>query len=390
LQQKDFLQHDMIDLGLGAYPLFFDYNADDLQDLIVGNYGYLDSSYLDPIYGLTCEYVSSLALFKNTGTAAEPLFSLVTRDYLNLSSLQMQSLIPAAGDVDGDGVHDLLCGNSKGKLVYLHNKASAGQPANFELSDPAFQQIDVGDFSAPQVIDLDEDGLNDLVIGNRKGRLLYYRNTGQAGSPAYTFVTDSLGGIDVTNTELSYYGYSVPYFYKKGDGKMLLFVGSEFGEVWVFSGIEYNLDGHFTFEGLLQGIREGWRSSVAIANIDSDTLVEMFTGNYSGGLGYYKGYTAWANGFQEQEPQTNASLFNSPNPASDKAEIHIESPAEITDVILKLYNAEGRVQKVTYTFNENSMQLDLQGLPPGLYLMEVVCESGNMFCRLTGKLVVRR
>lgn len=389
-QQKDFLQDEMIDLGLGSYPLFFDYNGDGLQDLIVGNYGYLDSSWLDPLFGLTCEYVSSLALFENTGTSDVPGYRLITRDYLGLGALKMQALIPAAGDVDGDGVRDLLCGNSKGKLVYLHNKAASGQPADFELADPAFMQIDVGDFSAPQVIDLDRDGLNDLVIGNRKGKLHYYRNTGNTGLPAYSLVTDSLGGIDVTNTELSYYGYSVPHFYKMSNGRMLLFVGSEFGEIWVYSGIENNLDGHFTFTGLLQGIRDGWRSSVAIANIDSDTLVEMLAGNYSGGLGYYKGYTATANGLAEQDRQTQPLLHISPNPATDMAEIRFEGLAGVKGIEVNLYNAEGRKQRTGVTMKQNSLQIDLRGLQPGLYLAEVIIGDGIKLSRLTGKLVVRR
>ena len=389
-EQEDFLQHDMIDLGLGAYPLFFDYNGDGLQDIIVGNYGYLDSSWLDPAYGLTCQYVSSLALFENTGSAALPSFRLITRDYLNLSSLQMQSLIPAAGDVDGDGVTDLLCGNSKGKLVYLHNKASSGQPADFELTDPAYMQIDAGDFSAPQVIDLDDDGLNDLVTGNRKGKLSYYHNTGEAGNPSYNLVTDSLGGIDVTNTQLSYYGYSVPYFYKNSNGKLLLFVGSEYGEVWVYSGIENNLDGRFTFEGLLQGIRDGWRSSVAMADINSDTLVEMLAGNYSGGLGFYHGFTSSANGIQQSDQPLTSRLVITPNPAAGSAGIQIPGVNEISEIHINIYDNEGRRLKARFIRHENLLQLDLGELKPGLYLVEAVYTEKNKPCRQTGKLLVNQ
>jgi len=388
-QQKDFLQHDMIDLGLGAYPLFFDYNGDGLQDIIVGNYGYLDSSWLDPVYGLTCKYVSSLALFENTGTTAMPSFKLITRDYLNLSTLQMQSLIPAAGDVDGDGVADLLCGNSKGKLVYLHNKATTGQPADFELGDPAYMQIDVGDFSAPQIIDLDDDGLNDLVIGNRKGKLFYYHNTSHAGISSYSLVSDSLGGIDVTNTELSYYGYSVPYFYRNSSGKLLLFVGSEYGEVWVYSNIENNLNEKFTFEGLLQGIRDGWRSSVAIANIDNDTLVEMLSGNYSGGLGYYKGYSASVNHIDEPQPLVHDRLIIVPNPASQVAMMYVDGMEDMTGITCNLYNAEGRLQNITTIINKSTLQFDIHGLSSGLYLAEIFLMKGQTLCRMTGKLVVR-
>ncbi|MEC8853526.1 MAG: VCBS repeat-containing protein, partial [Bacteroidota bacterium] len=39
---KSFLQEEMIDLGEGAYPVFFDYNNDSLLDIVVGNYGYHD------------------------------------------------------------------------------------------------------------------------------------------------------------------------------------------------------------------------------------------------------------------------------------------------------------------------------------------------------------
>lgn len=389
-EQEDFLQHDMIDLGLGAYPLFFDYNGDGLQDVIVGNYGYLDSSWLDPAYGLTCQYVSSLALFENTGSAALPSFRLIARDYLNLSSLQMQSLIPAAGDVDGDGVTDLLCGNSRGKLVYLHNKASSGQPADFELTDPAYRQIDVGDFSAPQVTDLDEDGLNDLVIGNRKGKLSYYHNTGEAGNPSYKLVTDSLGGIDVTNTQLSYYGYSVPYFYRNSNGKLLLFVGSEYGEVWVYSGIENNASGRFTFEGLLQGVRDGWRSSVAIANIDSDTMVEILAGNYSGGLGFYKGINASANGIQQSVLPLYNRLIISPNPAAGSTVIQISGVTCISEICVNIYDNEGRKHKARFIRNENLLQLDLHEFKPGLYLVEAVYTDKNKLCRQTAKLLVNQ
>lgn len=388
LEQTDFLQGDMIDLGLGAYPVLFDYNGDGLQDLIVGNYGTLDSSWLEPGYGLTCQYVSSLALFENTGSAQAPAFKLVTRDYLQLSALLMQSIIPAVGDVDGDGTTDLICGNSKGKLVFLKNKAVNGQPADFELVDPAFQQIDVGDFSAPQVIDLDDDGLNDLVIGNRKGKLSCFRNTGQPGSPVYTLVTDSLGGIDVTNTSLSYYGYSVPVFHTLDNGQKLLFVGSEFGEIWVYSGIEGNLEGKFTFEGLLQGVKNGWRSSPALGNIDGDTLTEMFIGNYSGGLTYYKGYQASANAKEENRPEKQFSLKIVPNPASDEALLTIQSPSDNVNIRYWVYDILGNEKLTSNLCNKNRAELPVKNLQSGLYIVKVMIEKDLKIIPLTGKLLV--
>ena len=48
--KESFLQEEMIDLGGGAYPVIFDYNNDGLDDLVVSNFGRLDSSYKDPVW----------------------------------------------------------------------------------------------------------------------------------------------------------------------------------------------------------------------------------------------------------------------------------------------------------------------------------------------------
>ena len=70
--EKNFLQKDMIDLGTSALPSFFDFNNDNLLDLIVGNYGYHNPNDPDPI--------SSLALFENIGNDSIPKFKLIDRD----------------------------------------------------------------------------------------------------------------------------------------------------------------------------------------------------------------------------------------------------------------------------------------------------------------------
>ena len=55
LSTRSFLQDRMIDVGAGAYPVFCDIDQDGLMDLLIGNYGYYDTSYYDqfmyPAYG---------------------------------------------------------------------------------------------------------------------------------------------------------------------------------------------------------------------------------------------------------------------------------------------------------------------------------------------------
>ena len=99
--QNNFIQDEMIDLGSGSYPTFFDHNNDGLFDIVVGNYGYHQSG---------GNPVSSLALFENTGSLNNPEFTLVDRDWQNISNINLNinlnipaiNLSPTFGDLDGD------------------------------------------------------------------------------------------------------------------------------------------------------------------------------------------------------------------------------------------------------------------------------------------------
>jgi hypothetical protein len=211
--QQDFLQESMIDLGSGAYPVFADYNGDGLMDLFIGNFGYYIYSYYDAAMILHSVYWSGISLYENTGAAEEPQFTRVTSNYAGLQNLQLTALYPTFADLDGDGDRDMLLGRKDGTLVHLEN--TSGNTGAPEYADPVFnyQSIDVGEYSTPQFWDLDEDGLTDLVIGEKNGNLNYYRNTGSSQAAVFTLVTDSLGKVNVTDYNLSYTGFSTPCFF---------------------------------------------------------------------------------------------------------------------------------------------------------------------------------
>ena len=118
--QKNFLQENMIDLGAGSYPIFFDHNSDGLEDLIVGNYGYHQSG---------GNPSSKLALFTNTGTVLKPNYVLENRDWQNLSQINLNTnlnipalnLTPTFGDLDDDSDQDMILGDANGKIHYFIN-----------------------------------------------------------------------------------------------------------------------------------------------------------------------------------------------------------------------------------------------------------------------------
>lgn len=382
---KSFLQDQMLDLGSGAYPVMFDYNGDGLTDLLVGNYGYSDTCIFSPETGLQCSFTSKIALLINTGTNAKPEFTLVDRNIAHLDTLKMQSLIPAVADMDGDGDLDLVCGNSKGKLVYCENIALPGQPADFKLVDPAWHLIDVGDFSAPQLVDMDNDGFTDLVCGKRNGTLNYYRNTGTKEAAEFQLVSENFGGVDITNTALSNYGYSVPFFYKDKQGETVLFVGSEFGEVFVFDQIRNNLDGNFQMLGTIPGIKEGWRSAIAVGNLNNDTLTDMFAGNYSGGLALFFGKADKLFGISDQTQNQIQSLKITPNPAGNEVSLSINNAPVIKPFSIIIRGMEGKI-----IFNSPvakfPLVMDVSAYRNGIYIVTVQTSQGFA----SGKLVICR
>jgi hypothetical protein len=375
----------MLDLGSGAYPVFFDYNGDGLMDLLVGNYGYQDTCIFSPTQGLQCAFSAKVALLLNIGTQAKPAFRLVDRNIASLDALQMQSLIPAVGDLDGDGDMDLVCGNSKGKLVYCENIALSGQPADFKLVDPAWLSIDVGDFSAPQLFDIDQDGLIDLLIGKRKGTLSYYKNTGSSTSATFVLETDTLGAVNVTDSLLSNGGYSVPCFYKDKQGGILLFSGSEFGDIFVYDQINNNLNGVFRPLGYIPGIGVGLRSGVAIGKLNNDTLADMLVGNYAGGLELFYGKPDKIFGTGKQNRIPQALLSITPNPAVSEVLIDCKSSSLIKSETLIIRGIDGKIVRILNHI-DLPLRLDVSDFKNGVYLVGIQTNKGLA----TGKLVICR
>lgn len=291
LQEKNFLQNTMIELGDAAYPTLADVDADGLTDLIIGNYNYYDST------------GGTLAFFKNTGTNNMPQFTLITRNFANIksynlstSNLPSMAIAPTFGDLDNDGDPDMIIGDLDGNIHYFQNNGGV-----FTLSQPFYFSIDVGQFATPQLFDLNGDSLLDLVIGERNGNLNYYQNTGSKNSPVFTFVTDSLGKVNTTPW-WDYIGFSYPYFFKL-NGSTHLLCGSKSGHLYYYIDIDNKLTGSFyKVDSTFMHIQEGFRTSVCGADlIGNDGIPEIVVGNLAGGVNFYEGSTILSSRFQIAE-----------------------------------------------------------------------------------------
>jgi len=382
-----FLQSEMIDVGSGAYPVVFDWDGDGLNDLFVGNYGYYEYSYYDN-YFLHSVYKSKITYFKNVGSINKPVFELLDDDFANLGRLNKIGLVPTFGDINGDGSVDVLVGNSDGKIIYVnYNKIED----SFDVVTESYLNIDVGDFSVPQLFDLTKDGNNDLVIGEKAGNINYYENMSSTDVAEFSFITDSLGKINVTDYLISWDGFSTPSFFIDKQNNTGLLVGSEQGEIFYFTDIDGNLDGKFTESDELQllldttdiNIDRGMRTSATICNLYLDNKLEMIAGNYSGGLEYFNGaaevmYDGVIENIQE-------SIHIYPVPAQEI--IFFTLPKTNESAKIEMYNILGiKVKTQLYVGNKRSVELNISDISDGVYV--ITTSIGNRIFK--NKIIVKK
>lgn len=370
LEKKNFLQDEMIELGEGAYPVFFDYNSDGLLDLLVGNYGY---------YNNTGSYQSGLALYENIGSLSNPEFELISADYAGVFSLGLQNVIPAFGDMDNDGDDDMIIGNKDGALHYFENTAGLGNIAAFTLTEPFYQGIDVGNSSAPLIADINNDGKPDLVIGEQNGNLNYFENSGTSSSAVFSANNSFWGQVDVRQAG-SILGYSVPSIYKI-NGESNLLVGSEAGDIYHYTNIDNNLTGAFTLTDTAIGnIYEGSRCGITAGDLNNDGLCDVAVGNYDGGLGLF--YGSNTDGVKNIANGIDLGIKRVfPNPADGIVTLEFYSKNVFS--FLKIYDSLGKETGMFIIGDKTTLNINATNYLDGLYIVVANGDNTSQSYKLT-------
>jgi len=354
LVQKNVLLDEMIEVGSGAHPVFFDYNKDGLMDLIVANYGYYISG---------GNFNSQLALYKNIGTLTEPKFEWITDDYAGLGLLNFENnIIPTFGDIDNDGDEDMLLGDSDGQLHLMTNIEINGE-ANFFMNSVNYFDIDVGSFASPFLVDLDRDGDLDLIIGSRQGQIFHYENQGDANEVNLVLVNDTLGNINLTDPIYNT-AYTTPTIIDSETGYEL-FVGTEKGHLYHYKDLEDNLEGTFELvTDSMQLYSKSIKTAPALYDLNNDGWNDMLIGLYTGGVHLLFG--ADLNEFSTTELKKQ-SLNVYPNPS--KGVFTISSTKLVSSIYV--YSLSGKEVLRNY----NSSTFNLTGLTAGLYFVKVLFED---------------
>jgi len=368
-QQDKFLVDQMIDVGESSKPVFFDYDGDGLLDLVVANRGYHRLS------GVVNELKSTLTVYKNVGTAEVPAFNLVTTEYLKLNeTYDFKELYPTFGDIDADGDEDLIIGEADGFIHLFENTAGPNAEAVFSLTKPRWQNIDVGQVSTPFLFDVDEDGLLDLIIGERNGNLNFYKNEGTITEANFVLVNDFWGFIDVDG-EGEVTGYSVPYMgYFDETQEMLLIVGSESGATFAYTAIQNNINDGAFYEVTNNFLNQktGTFSAIAVADLNNDGLVEIAVGNNRGGLAIFKEDRSVS--IINNAIENKVSVY--PNPAKT----HFTINTNIAFENFELLDAMGRVH-ISGKLLPN-LTVNISEIPQGIYFLKLNNENYSTICKV--------
>ncbi|WP_420583211.1 FG-GAP-like repeat-containing protein [Reichenbachiella sp.] len=215
---------DKIEVGGEVAPTFVDIDGDGDMDLFVGESG--------------GEY-GGISFYENIGTSSEPYFKTRSENENPLDQVNgFYRTNVSFGDIDGDGDLDAIVGEYYGFVHFYENTGSSSDPAfalndNTDGSNP-FNGIDVGEYSHPELADIDGDGDLDLFIGDSNGNIDYYKNTGSNSSATFAEQTGGANPFDGESVD----GYATPTFIDiDDDGDLDALVGQYY----------YNYSGYVNF-----------------------------------------------------------------------------------------------------------------------------------------------
>jgi len=351
---NEWLVNQMVEVGTGAHPAFFDVNADGKLDLLIANEYRSDAGILK----------GKIAYYQNTSTGSNFSFTFMMDDFASLSTSGIIGLSLSFADMDNDNDFDMVVGDASGNTHLFSNIAAIGAPASFVLTTPNYLGINVGSNATPQLVDVDRDGQIDILIGERNGNINYYHNNGNFN---YSFVTSNFGGVNVRKVN-SFAGFSVPYLFDNGSGYELL-VGSLSGYLYHYNNIDGNLTGNFNLvDSMFQNIFEPQRCYPAPADVDADGKFDLVIGNACGGVVLYTQNSLLSLNTSQEKSVIDFSVY--PNPSNDIFTLEIMEFNHLSNAVLIITDIAGRIiysEKIT----TNITTIKNENLKPGMYICQV-------------------
>jgi hypothetical protein len=159
-------------------PCTWDWNGDGKEDLLLGEGSYS---------------ANNIHLLINQGSGARPAFDESKRYVLAFGD-GLEQLTPTVVDYNGDGAPDLLVAERSGKIAVYLNKGEATKldapPAEIPfvsfIAGAGGNPLTFGGICTVSTGDLNGDGLFDLIVGKSNGRIAMTLNVGTKTEPKFS------------------------------------------------------------------------------------------------------------------------------------------------------------------------------------------------------------
>jgi hypothetical protein len=380
------------DLVVAGYsvPVFVDWNADTLADLVVGEGGGTSAT-------------GKVRVYLNAGAPGAPVFG----DFAYVQAAGVDLAWPASGCLgiypsvvqwNDDGRKDLIVGLTDGRVRLYLNTGTDEAPA-FDAGvflALAGADLDVGYRATPTVLDWDGDGRKDLVVGALDGRVRVYLNSGTQYAPV--FLTEAMVPANGTDLLVPSGRSSLCHADLDGDGNRDLLTGNTDGQLLlyhnggtdtapVFAGYSAVTAGGSPID--LDGTP---RSRPYVCDWNDDQVLDVLVGSGDGKVRLYRGLGSVS--VPQDLPDAGLPLVSVyPNPFNPRARVTIEL-ARPGVVVLSIVAATGdrvlRREMGSLAAGRHELTWDGRdgagrAVPSGAYLVKV--EAGGLSATTRATLV---
>jgi len=352
--KDNFLQDEMLEVGDYAYPAFVDYDGDGDQDLFIGNYG-------------NAQFIGVIAFYENVGTPALASFRFVTDDFLSLSQLLQFNMKPQFIDINSDGKLDLAFSlsdprNLATNLVYI--PGNSPNSINFDGQQVQPTNFVLGLNENFLLTDVDLDGRVDLLIGRSNGQLEYWGNTGSAGTFNYVLENPAFMGFgeSIARTNLNAFVSDMD-----NDGREDLIIGDQSGNVSIYGDFRGTVNSPQAatniifdqFSKTYTGKNLGARIKPVAVNLFNSDKPAIAIGTVDGGMLILKN-----DGGQQLPPEPVITLFPNPVNSTDKLGVRTDR-----NMLVQLFTIMGqKLSEPVFIGGNQPFSTSVAGLSPGIYI----------------------